>query len=296
MGRGNKRRRRVPRLPRALRRSRGLVLGAGVALLLAALVALLTPPGRALVARIVAKLRGAEHVTIPEGFNRFEIAARLAARGVCDERAFLEATTDRALLAELHVPSRDAEGWLFPDTYDLPRGTPPDEVVRRLVARFRERAGPLVAQAASERDTVVLASIVEREAVMRDEQPIIAGVFVNRMRDPTFVPHRLQSDPTVAYGCLAVTPPPPTCPPRGSPHLPRVSHAMTTDALNPYNTYRIEGLPPGAIASPGLDALRAALRPATHDYLYFVARGHGRHAFSRTLAEHNAHVDALRAP
>jgi UPF0755 protein len=274
------------------------VYGVAVVLALAGAIALLTPAGRGLVARLVSRVRGVPRVTIPEGFSRFEIAARLASRGVCGERELLAATTDRALLAELRVSSDSAEGWLFPDTYDLPRGTPADEVVRRLVARFRERAGPVIddglRSGLSERDVVTLASIVEREAVARDEQPIIAGVFANRMRDPTFVPHRLQSDPTVAYGCLAATPPPPTCPQRTSPHLPRVTHAMTTDALNPYNTYRIEGLPPGPIASPGLDALRAAAHPASHAYLYFVARGHGRHAFSRTLAEHNTHVDELR--
>lgn len=261
-----------------------------------------TPAGCALGAHLLARLRGVPRVTVPEGFSRFEIAARLASRGVCDEQAFLGATADASLLARLHVPDASAEGWLFPDTYDLPRDTPARDVVARFVTRFHERtdalfaahAHELAAEGRSPRDVVVLASIVEREAAVSDEQPIIAGVFANRLRDPGFTPHRLQSDPTIAYGCLAGTPPPPSCPPRASPHLPRVTHAMTEDVLNPYNTYRIEGLPPGAIANPGLGSLRAALTPARHDYLYFVARGHSRHAFSRTLAEHNVHVGELR--
>jgi UPF0755 protein len=115
---------------------------------------------------------------------------------------------------------------------------------------------------------------------------VIAGVFLNRLRDPSFHPKRLQADPTVAYGCLL------------QPELvsclgfdgKRVTRSMTADPQNLYNTYRIEGLPPSPIANPGLSALRAVLHPAEHGYFYFVARGDGHHSFSASLSEHNQAV------
>ena len=124
---------------------------------------------------------------------------------------------------------------------------------------------------------------MEKEARVPSEQPLIAGVFLNRLRDPAFKPKRLQADPTVAYGCV-VQPNLPSCAQFDGR---RVTRTMTGDPNNPYNTYRHAGLPPGPIANPGLGALRAVLAPAVHDYLYFVASGAGAHAFSRTLADHN---------
>ena len=134
---------------------------------------------------------------------------------------------------------------------------------------------------------ITLASIVEAEAAVAAELPVIAGVFLNRLRDPEFRPKRLQADPTVSYGC------------RLQPSLPscagfdgrRITRAMLAGADNPYNTYRHEGLPPGPVGNPGLAAVEAVLAPAEHDYLYFVARGGGRHAFSATLEEHNRAVE-----
>lgn len=242
-------------------------------------------------------------VLIPEGFHRWDVAARLARWGVTSEDSFLDASCDRALLDELGVPGPSAEGYLFPDTYRLSEGMDAREVVRRMVANHGRRTAPLLRDHAdalvalerelgwSAHEVLILASIVEKEAAARDERPVIARVFLNRLRDPAFRPHRLDADPTVSYGCRERPDAAPSCASfRG-----RISRAMTHDAANPYNTYRIEHLPPGPISNPGLDALRAVLAPAEHDYYFFVARGGGRHAFSRTIEEHNRTTARLRA-
>ena len=238
-------------------------------------------------------------VTIPEGFTRFGIAHRLEELRICAAGDFLAATSDPAVVAAHGIEAQTLEGYLFPDTYELREDTPARAVADRMVEAFRRRAMAIVEEhpdglATLSRDlgwelhqVVTLASIVEKEAAVPEERPIIAGVFLNRLRSPTFRPQRLQADPTVSYGCL---------------HDPSVSEpcrafdgrditrAMLTDRDNPYNTYRHEGLPPGPIANPGAAAIRAVLAPARHDYLYFVARGGGRHAFSATLDDHNASV------
>jgi UPF0755 protein len=120
-----------------------------------------------------------------------------------------------------------------------------------------------------------------------EERPTIAGVFMNRLTSPDFRPHRLQADPTVAYGCLVARDRIPSC---AGFDGKRITPAMVRDPDNPYSTYRIEGLPPGPISNPGLSALEAALAPAQHEYFYFVTHGGGRHHFTRTLEEHNQRV------
>jgi len=248
-------------------------------------------------------------VVIPEGFDRHEIAARLARWGVCDAEAFLAATADRALLAELEISGPTAEGYLFPDTYSLVTDSDPYELVRRFVRRYRQGTAAILGgdgdhparrQQGRERlrrmglgdhDVLVLASIVEQEAVAREEQPIIAGVFLNRLESETFLPrHRLQADPTISYGCKE-EPERPSC--AGFDGR-RITRAMLDDPENPYNSYRREGLPPGPICNPGRDAIRAVLEHERHDYYYFVARGGGRHVFSATLDDHNEGVANLR--
>lgn len=243
-------------------------------------------------------------VLVPEGFDRHEIAARLARWGVCDEDAFLAATTDRALLDELEIPGPSAEGYLFPDTYTFVTGSDAREIVRRFVRAHRSGVRAAFAEGESsatrarlarlglaEHDVLVLASIVEQEAAVREEQPIIAGVFVNRLESETFLPRRrLQADPTVAYGCKEE----PTRPSCVGFDGRRITRAMLEDTGNAYNSYRREGLPPGPICSPGLSAIRAVLAHAQHDYFYFVASGGGRHSFSESLDAHNAGVSALR--
>ncbi len=237
-------------------------------------------------------------ITIPEGWNRLDIAERLAEWGVCEPAAFLAATEERALLDVLDLQGSSAEGFLFPDTYRLLDTMTPAQLVERLVSngqrrmqRLLESEGAALTRLQSEfdfgvREVVTLASIVEKEAHLASEQPVIAGVFLNRLSDPSFRPKRLQADPTVAYGCLVATTLPSCLGFDGK----RVTRTMTSDPSNTYNTYRIEGLPPGPIANPGISALRAVLDPARHGYFYFVARGDGHHEFTETLPAHNLAV------
>ena len=232
-------------------------------------------------------------VVLPEGYTRFDMAARLARFGITPESDFLAASEDPALLQSLGIAPNTAEGYLFPATYTFRQDSPAARVVRRLVRVFRSRTDALFAAYAAESadspsaltpaQLVTLASIVEREAVAADERPIIAGVFLNRLTDPSFRPRRLQADPTVAYGCLVARDAVPSCRDFDG----RVTPEMVRDPENPYSTYRLEGLPPGPISNPGMASLEAVVHPASHDLFYFVAVGGGRHAFSRSLAEHN---------
>jgi len=245
-------------------------------------------------------------VMIPEGLTRFEVAARLEHWGICDHEAFLEATTSAEAMRVLDVPASSAEGYLFPDTYELNVGEAPEDVVARMVNRWTRTARPEIERSlgalADLRTTdgrpwgvaevMTLASIVEEEAAVSEERPIIAGVFLNRLRSDTFLPrHRLQADPTVSYGCRTEPEVAPSCASFDGRHI---TAAMLADSANRYNSYRREGLPPGAVSSPGMESIRAVLHPAVHDYLYFVARGGRRHTFSVEYRTHLVGVDALR--
>jgi UPF0755 protein len=236
-------------------------------------------------------------VAIPEGFTRFEVGARLSRFGVCSAALFEQIGRDPQVLSELEIPAASVEGYLFPATYTLPQDSSAESVLREMVRVFRERTRERVARYEQNPDrppnaftlhqVVTLASIVEREARQPDERPTIAGVFMNRLTSPDFRPKRLQADPTVAYGCLVAREHIPSCAEFDGRHI---TPAMVRDPQNPYSTYRHEGLPPGPICNPGLSALDAAFDPEPHDYFYFVTRGEGRHAFSRSLDEHNARV------
>ena len=248
--------------------------------------------------------RGAEHtkIVIPEGWTRFDIANRLDAARVCPLRGFLTATEDRELLGELHVPidpaHPSAEGFLFPATYDLELDSDPREIVRRMVRQFDKRYAALEEKHDAgikdledslhwgKREIVTLASMVEKEAAVDDERPIIASVFLNRLRDPSFSPKKLQCDPTAGYGCLVGNPPPPAC----RSYDGKVTHEINVDPENTYSTYVHEGLPPGPIANPGAKSIEAVMSPSLTHYFYFVAKGGGRHTFSETLGAHNAAV------
>ena len=248
-------------------------------------------------------------VTIPEGWNRFDIAKRLQTLHVTWSAAFLDATANTDLLRELSVDGDNAEGFLFPATYDLPLDSDPKEIVRRLVGEFDKRylqieqnhrlglqqleskLGPSSRSGTTgRREIVTLASMVEKEAAVDDERPIIASVFLNRLTDPTFKRKVLQCDPTSGYGCLALKEKVPAC----AGFAGKVTHAINTDPMNAYSTYIHEGLPPGPIANPGIKSLQAVLAPASTKFLYFVVRGDRRHAFSETLEEHNNAVKDLR--
>ncbi len=248
-------------------------------------------------------------VPIPEGFHRFDIAARLEKLGIVPKDAFLRASTDAQLLGELGIVktgggvAESAEGYLFPATYDLPVDSDAREVVRRMVGesdrRFatlsKERAQGLTQLQANlgfgRREILILASIVEKEAAAAEERPIIASVFLNRLQDPLFKPKRLQSDPTAMYACFAEPDVVPAC----AGFTGKASPAINRDPRNRYSTYVIDGLPPGPIGNPGESAVDAVLAPAVTKYLYFVAKGGGRHTFSEAFEQHNEAVRKLRA-
>jgi UPF0755 protein len=245
--------------------------------------------------------RARVRVVVPEGFNRFQVSARLEELGICSRRTFDAAVVDRGIAGRLGIAGDSAEGYLFPATYELPADSTAEAVVTELGSLAKKRWSALASRRAAdfarleakygwgERDIVTLASVVEKEAARADELPVIASVFFNRLDDPTFRPARsLQSDPTAGYGCL-VTPELESC--RG--YAGRVTPAMLRDSANVYNTYRHPGLPPGPIANPGIAAVEGVLSPAATDFLFFVAAGDGRHVFTRTLEEHEA---AIRRP
>jgi UPF0755 protein len=238
-------------------------------------------------------------VTIPEGWTRFDIGKRMQSLHVCTQKALVEATIDHALLDEMHVDGDSAEGFLFPATYDLPLDSDPADIVRRMKREFDRRWDLLSrAQGASLndvmtsarlgiRDVVALASMVEKEAVADDERPVIASVFLNRLRDPLFKPKHLECDPTASYGCLVSPEKAASC----ATFTGKATAGIEHDPDNPYSTYTHEGLPPGPISNPGAKSLEAAMAPATTHYYFFVARGEGRHTFSET---YEAHLGAVR--
>jgi UPF0755 protein len=235
-------------------------------------------------------------IVFPEGWTHFEMARRLEKQSVCDINRFNDAVVNKALLEELHLDGESAEGFLFPATYDLPMDSDPEDVVRTMVRAFETRWTRLATEHArglrdlrdgmgwTRRQIVTLASMVEKEAAKDEERPIVASVFLNRLKDPSFTPKLLQCDPTAAYGCLVSDAP--SCMSFSG----KVTHELLADAMNPYNTYKHEGLPPGPIANPGTKSIEAALEPAATKYLYFVAKGGGEHTFSETYADHEKAV------
>ena len=216
-------------------------------------------------------------VVLPEGFTAAQIGDRLASARLVDEAAFAKAVRDPELIASLGIEAQSLEGYLFPETYLLPRGLGSDELVRILVQPLLElwrELEPLAAeQDLSLHEVVTLASIVEKETGAPDERGLVAAVFRNRLRRGM----RLESDPTVIYGIKDFD---------GN-----LRRRDLENEGNVYNTYRIAALPPGPIASPGEASLRAVVTPAPSKYLYFVGRNNGTHAFSNTLREHTRAVE-----
>ncbi|MBE9136310.1 endolytic transglycosylase MltG [Nodosilinea sp. LEGE 07088] len=223
--------------------------------------------------------------TIPEGWNRRQMGAYFEQEGLFTEEAFLAATeqipSDRYPWLPDTVPH--LEGFLFPDTYQIPvEGVTPDAVVDTMLSRFETAALPIYQQTKTDLSLLewaTLASIVEKESVVPDERELIAGVFTNRLAQGM----TLGADPTVEYGLGIVQ----------TKEQPLTLAQVGTPS--PYNTYLNPGLPPTPIASAGQASLEATLAPAPTDYLYFVARYDGTHVFSRTLAEHEIARDNIRA-
>ncbi|MGH7460224.1 MAG: endolytic transglycosylase MltG [Longimicrobiales bacterium] len=220
---------------------------------------------------------------IPEGWNLGRIAARIAAFTEGDSVKVLEQLIDSAFTARFAVPGPTLEGYLYPATYEFSVDIPVDSLVTRLVGRYRQvwtqgRKARADSLEMSEREVVTLASIVETEAKRRSEMPQIASVYHNRLK----IGYPLQADPTVQYALGR--------------HRARLFYGdIQRVAENPYNTYRIRGLPPGPIASPSDAAIDAVLNPAITKFLYFVARPDGTHVFTNSLDEHNRAKVAARA-
>jgi UPF0755 protein len=222
----------------------------------------------------------AHRVTLVEGLTLEETAAHLASQGFGDLEALLAAMRDPAPIADFDAAAPDLEGYLFPDSYSFPRGAGERQVVLALVRNFRkrwrEKVEPVLPKdgGRTPRELVTLASIVEKEARLAEERPLIAAVYSNRLEQGM----GLYADPTVIYALKKAG--------RWDGNIRREDLALES----PYNTYRNAGLPPGPIASPGLGSILAAAAPADVPYLYFVARNDGSHVFATTLQEHNRNV------
>lgn len=221
----------------------------------------------------------ARRITFPEGLTIQEMAQVYEARAFGTAAGFAEAARDAAPVGDLDPLATDLEGYLFPDTYALPRGTPARRLVALMVERFRATYGDDLRRRAGEqglttRQVVTLASLVEKETGRADERPLVAAVYRNRLK----LGMGLQADPTVVYALQKTG--------RYTGNIRREDLALDS----PYNTYRHAGLPPGPIAAPGKASLEAALLPARVSYLYFVSQNDGSHVFATTLAEHNRNV------
>ena len=222
----------------------------------------------------------AHTITVPEGFSLVNIAALLERTIQAHPDSIAAAMRDTSLLRELNVPTPMLEGYLFPDTYVFPDGVTPRQVVRTMVNRFEQSWDPawdarLEELKMTRHDIVTLASIIEKEARLAEERPVIAAVYHNRLR----IGMALQADPTVQYA-MGV-------------HSNRVLYKHLQTA-SPYNTYRNRGLPPGPICSPGRASIEAALHPADVPFLYFVAHPDGHHEFRSTFSEHTKAVREIR--
>ena len=218
-------------------------------------------------------------VTIVEGYTLNQIAQLLEELNIVDRRPFLEKATSPAFISSLGLPPDTGftlEGYLFPDTYHLFKEMDPEQVIQIMVRQFKKVFNSDLANRASQlgmsqRETVILASIIEKETSGSEEKPLISAVFHNRLKQR--IP--LQTDPTVIYG------------------IKNFGGNLTKEDLlrpTPYNTYLVNGLPPTPICNPGKDSILAALYPAHVPYLYFVSKNDGSHYFSADIEEHNQAV------
>ena len=217
-------------------------------------------------------------LTIPEGFTAEQIANTLGKTNLINKNEFAALVNDKEIAVSYNIDGQGLEGYLFPDTYLISRNMEARDLIDIMVKHFRrvfkevtESRKFAASQSLSEREVVTLASIVEKETANPEERPVIASVFLNRLKRGM----RLESDPTVIYG------------------LEKFNGNLTRrDILTPtqYNTYIIYGLPPGPIANPGRESLMAVINPTITDYLYFVSKNNGSHYFSETLSEHNRAV------
>jgi UPF0755 protein len=215
-------------------------------------------------------------ITIPEGFNIFQIANLLREKGLSDKETFLNLCSDPNILEYWEIKGTTTEGYLFPETYFFSKGISERRILDAMIRNFWNIFKPEMREKAKElgftvHKIVTLASLIEKETALPEERSLISAVFHNRLKERI----RLQCDPTVIYG------------------LKNFNGNLTKKDLlkkTPYNTYKKRGLPPGPIANPGLGCLKAALYPANVRYKYFVSRNDGSHEFSETLRQHNRAV------
>jgi UPF0755 protein len=222
-----------------------------------------------------------ESITVREGLDRFAIARLFAAAGLDTEEEWNRVTGEADLVRDIAPDAESLEGYLFPDTYKFDPGTKADTIVKAMVSNFRKNWGnelATITTGLTPHQTVTLASIVETEARLPQERPIVASVYINRVRNRML----LGADPTVIYAMKLAG--------RWNGNIRKADLQMES----PYNTYRTPGLPPGPIANPGLASLRAAAAPATTPYFYFVARNDGSHVFATSNAEHNRNVEQFQ--
>jgi UPF0755 protein len=221
-------------------------------------------------------------LTIPEGYNIFDIAAAAESAGFGKRDDFLAAERKYTeLIADLLPPGAhpdSLEGYLFPDTYRFSRHATLLHILTTMVHRFRQAATQLGIDRTHIAQTVTMASVIEKEVGQDTERPLVAGVFVNRLAKSM----PLATDPTVIYAALLEN------------RWRGTIYASDLQSLSPYNTYKHIGLPPGPISNPGLASLRAAMHPAQTDYLYFVSDAAGHTRFSVGLKEHAEQVQAYR--
>jgi UPF0755 protein len=218
---------------------------------------------------------------VPEGSNIFDIAAHVQELGLMKSEQFLKAARDPTMIRDLAPMAPTLEGYLFPSTYRVTRRTSAQQITREMTGQFRRVWQQLGGNTQDVNRAVTLASLVEKETAVPEERRTVASVYHNRLRQGM----KLDCDPTVIYSALL------------DGRWRGTIYRSDLDNPHPYNTYRNPGLPPGPIANPGLESLRAAVNPAQTNYLFFVAKpgGSGAHVFTESLGAHNAAVRDYRS-
>lgn len=253
-------------------------------------------------------------VTLPEGKTMLEYFELIEKAQIAKAKELEAVARDKAFLGKFAITGDTVEGYLFPDTYQFRINEKPTVVLTRLITRHQEVWNELAAKHPkdtaklkeltgwSDRDILTMASIVEKEAVVARERPIIARVFINRLTSKSFKPKKLQTDPTIRYGCMVPQQKSAACIAwhepclKANPPKPmgcdRLHRAQLDDVDNPYNTYAHEGLPPGPISNPGKASIEATLAPDDNDFYFFVAKAKGasEHAFAKSVDEHERNV------
>lgn len=234
--------------------------------------------------QIIDHLRSGKVIThqlvVPEGLTVAQISKLWEKEGFGTAAVFDETASNSKWRSGYKIEATTLEGYLFPNTYHFPDGAPAELIIRTMLDEFEQQWTPEMSVEAkalgfSKHEIITLASIIEAEARIPEERPLISSVFHNRLRRGW----KLQADPTALYGL-------------GNPDRPPRAADLRTDT--PYNTYLYQGLPPGPICNPGIASILAALRPVSADYMYFVAIGNGKHHFSRTLREHQNMINRIR--